>query len=238
MQIADRLDEVLMAIHQATSRSRRAQGEVRLVAVSKKKPVEALREYEQAARAQGIPVIFGENYLQELKLKKSFLAPGSLVHMIGPLQSNKVTDAVRYSDVIESVHSAKILMLIAKAARAIGKVQPIFLQVNIGDDPNKSGFARVDVQSAVDVAVAHRDALELVGLMTITPYEEDPELTRRYFAALAGLRRDLIAAGSAHCFSGGHIALSMGMSADYPVAIEEGADFVRIGTALFGERQE
>jgi pyridoxal phosphate enzyme (YggS family) len=156
--------------------------------------------------------------------------------MIGPLQSNKVKDAVRYSDVIESVHSTRIMLLIAEAARAIGKVQYIFLQVNIGSDPNKSGFAEEEVKPAIELAAVHRDALELVGLMTITPYEEDPELTRRHFTALADVRRDLVNSGLARQFSGGRIALSMGMSADYPVAIEEGADFVRIGTALFGER--
>lgn len=236
MSIADRLEEVWVAIREAACRSGRAEGEVRLVAVSKKKPIEDLHEYEKAAQARGIPVIFGENYLQELKHKSGALAPESQVHMIGPLQSNKVKDAVRYSDVIESVHSTRIMLLIAEAARAIGKVQSIFLQVNIGSDPNKSGFAEEEVKPAIELAAVHRDALELVGLMTITPYEEDPELTRRYFAELAGLRRDLVNSGLARQFSGGRIALSMGMSADYPVAIEEGADFVRIGTALFGER--
>ena len=236
MSIADRLEDVWVEIGEAASRSGRAEGEVRLVAVSKKKPIEDLREYEKAAQAKGIPVIFGENYLQELKHKSEAISPESQVHMIGPLQSNKVKDAVRYSDVIESVHSTRILLLIAEAARVIGKVQSIFLQVNIGGDPNKSGFAEGEVKPAIELAAVHRDALELVGLMTITPYEEDPELTRRYFTELADLRRDLVNSGLGRQFSGGRIALSMGMSADYPVAIEEGADFVRIGTALFGER--
>lgn len=238
MQVADRLNTIWSAIEAAAQRSGRAASEITLVAVSKKKSVDELRAYEQAARTKGIPVVFGENYLQELKGKREALGAGIEIHMIGPLQSNKVKDSVALCDVIESVHSTKILMLIAEAARASSKVQKIFLQVNIGDDPNKSGFAEEEVREAIEMAAINRDAIELLGLMTITPFEEDPEMARRYFAELADLRTDLINEGFAEQFSNGRIRLSMGMSADFTIAIEEGANLVRVGTALFGERSK
>jgi pyridoxal phosphate enzyme (YggS family) len=236
MQVAERLDRVWSAIEAAAQKSGRKACDITLVAVSKKKPLNELLDYEQAARAKGIPVVFGENYLQELKGKRDGLGSGIEIHMIGPLQSNKVKEAVRCCDLIESVHTTKILMLIAEAARSVGKVQKILLQVNIGDDPNKSGFGEDRVREAIEMAALNSDALELVGLMTITPFEEDPEMARRYFTELADLRRDLINQGLAEQFSHGRIRLSMGMSADFALAIEEGADFVRIGTALFGDR--
>jgi pyridoxal phosphate enzyme (YggS family) len=236
MQVAERLDTVWSAIEAAAQRSGRSPSEITLVAVSKKKSVDELRSYEQAARAKGFPVVFGENYIQELKGKREALGSGIEIHMIGPLQSNKVKDAVSLCDVIESVHNTKILMLIAEAARSRSKIQRIFLQVNIGDDPNKSGFTEEQVREAIEMAAVNRDAIELMGLMTITPFEEDPEMARRYFADLADLRSDLINEQFAVQFSDGRIRLSMGMSADFSIAIEQGADLVRVGTALFGER--
>jgi uncharacterized pyridoxal phosphate-containing UPF0001 family protein len=156
--------------------------------------------------------------------------------MIGPLQSNKVKEAVLYSDVIESVHSEKILNLIADHAQRLGKRQRIMLQVNIGRDPLKSGFDPSGVVSAITLASARERDLELVGLMTITPYEAEPEETRVYFKAMRELRDALVGEGLHHRFSSSRVLLSMGMSGDYQVAIEEGADLVRVGTAIFGAR--
>ena len=236
MRIAERLDSVWNAIDAAAQRSGRSARDITLVAVSKKKPVSDLTEYEQAARSKGIAVVFGENYLQELKGKRESLGAGVQIHMIGPLQSNKVKDAVRCCDVIELVHTAKILLMIAEAARSLRKLQKVFLHVNIGDDPNKSGFVAAEVRDAIELAAVNSDAIDLLGLMTITPFEEEPEMVRHYFTELADLRRDLINQGLAEQFMGGRIRLSMGMSADFVIAIEEGADVVRVGTALFGAR--
>ena len=156
--------------------------------------------------------------------------------MIGPLQSNKVRDAVALCDVIQSVHSLKVLALIAKEADRIGKRQRIFLQVNIGEDPAKSGFLAKDIDEALATVEEHITSLQLEGLMTILPYAEDPEKARPHYRKLAELRHSLELRGLTRMFQRGWILLSMGMSNDFRVAIEEGADLVRVGTALFGER--
>lgn len=236
MQIARRLEAVRGEIARAAERSGRSFADITLVAVSKKKSIDEMREYQVAAEALGIPVVFGENYLQELKAKKPLLASAALVHMIGPLQSNKVRDAVALCDVVESVHSVKTLELVAKEARHIGKKQAIFLQVNIGQDAAKSGFAADEISAIVKCLSQYADAVEVLGLMTITPYYEIPEQARGDFKRMSRLRADLYAGGGNTLFANETILLSMGMSADFEIAIEEGADLVRIGTALFGER--
>lgn len=237
MPIGSNLGLVLNSISSAAKSADRVASDITLVAVSKKKPLEDLRAYEIAAREYGVPCVFGENYLQELKEKRVGMGDFACFHMIGPLQSNKVKEAVLYSDVIESAHSEKILTLVAKYAHQIGKRQKIMIQVNIGRDPLKSGFDPNDVESAITLATAHERDLELVGLMTITPYEADPEETRPYFKAMRELRDSLVARGLQQYFTSSRVLLSMGMSADYHVAIQEGADIVRVGSALFGARE-
>ncbi|MEY4701112.1 MAG: hypothetical protein RL326_1299 [Pseudomonadota bacterium] len=237
MSIASNLELVLDSIESAAKAPGRSASDITLVAVSKKKPLEDLRAYEIAARERRVPCVFGENYLQELKIKRAGMGDFACFHMIGPLQSNKVKEAVLYSDVIESVHSEKILNLIADHARRVGKRQKIMLQVNIGRDPSKSGFEPSEVAEAIAVAGTHKENVELVGLMTITPYEAEPEETRVYFRAMRELRDALIADGLEKHFTSSRVLLSMGMSGDYHVAIEEGADIVRVGTALFGARE-
>jgi pyridoxal phosphate enzyme (YggS family) len=236
--LASRLEGILKRIEAAATRVGRDPKEITLVAVSKLKPAELMRDYLESALRFGVRVVFGENYLQELCLKISELGAVGEFHLIGPLQSNKVKQAVRSADVIESVHSEKILEALAKEAKAIGKRQSIYLQVNIGLDPAKSGFLADQVLSAINLASERSDSVSLLGLMTITPYygEGQGESARRDFIALRGLRDSLVAAGAARFFDGGQIALSMGMSSDFEVAIEEGADLVRIGSAIFGER--
>jgi len=234
--IADRLSLVIKKIDLAATRAGRRVDEITLVAVSKKQSAESMVEYAEAANSLGIAVVYGESYLQELRSKSSQLPEGASVHLIGPLQSNKIKEGVKLADVIESAHSLKALELIAKEARAIGKKQRVFIQVNIGSDPKKSGFTAESLNDAFQVAGRNEDALILEGLMTITPFYDEPENARKDFRSMNQLREDLVRSGANRMFSGGKITLSMGMSADFEIAIEEGADLVRVGTALFGSR--
>lgn len=249
--IAERLHDTARLIRDAYARAQRQDAEgnsqeqhweraptcgITCVAVSKTRAPQEMNEYAQAARAEGIQVIFGESYLQEYRQKASHLSDYDEVHLIGPLQSNKVREAVASFDLIHSVHSEKILALIAREAARIGKRQRILLQVNIGEDPRKSGFAVADVERILSLVEGEAASVQLEGLMTITPFYDNPEDARGDFRAMANLRRELLQKGWQGVFQGGEIRLSMGMSGDFAVAIEEGADFVRIGTALFGAR--
>jgi pyridoxal phosphate enzyme (YggS family) len=237
MTIADRLDCVLLSLDRALARSERDRSGVMLVAVSKKQPVTLMHEYLEAATARRLSVVFGENYVQELKTKRSQFSQNQVFHLIGPLQSNKIRDAVRHADVIQSVHSLSVLQGIADEAQKQGKQQRIFLQVNIGDDPNKSGFQSSEIPEILSQVAKHASSLSLVGLMTITPYYDEPEDARPDFTRMRRLKEELQATALRDVFEGRNILLSMGMSADFHIAIEEGADVVRVGTALFGERQ-
>jgi pyridoxal phosphate enzyme (YggS family) len=236
VSIEARLKGVLHGLQGAATKVGRDPSKISLIAVSKTKPVEVMREYADVARKLSLPILFGENYLQEIKEKQPQLPGGSELHMIGPLQSNKVRDAVRLCDVIESVHSAKVLELIAKEAARIEKRQRILLQVNIGHDEKKSGFTPEGLGNALTIYEKNLKYLQLEGLMTILPYEEDPEASRPHFKAMAELRGELIAQARGALFYNHTILLSMGMSDDFGIAIEEGADIVRVGTAIFGER--
>jgi pyridoxal phosphate enzyme (YggS family) len=134
------------------------------------------------------------------------------------------------------VHSLKVLELVAKEAARINKRQRILLQVNIGADEKKSGFTPDELSEALSACERLANDISVEGLMTILPYDENPEASRPHFKAMAALRDRLIAEGRARIFQNTTILLSMGMSDDFDVAIEEGADVVRVGTAIFGER--
>ena len=218
----------IAAIHErmnaAKLRSRLGQA-VQLVAVTKGQPEAVLQQFLSIQAQSAAPVLFGENYVQEWQQKRTALAGSYEVHLIGPLQSNKASKAVALFDVIESVHSEKILVALAHEAEKIGKTQGIFLQVNISGDEAKAGFAAEEIQQAVTRAKSFRHLL-LLGLMTITRDYAVAEAARADFRALRELRDSVDPA----------LGLSMGMSGDFEVAIEEGATVVRIGTALFGPR--
>jgi len=237
MKVVERLDQVLLSLDRAAARALRVRNDITLIAVSKKQPTVLMHEYTQAASARGIHVFFGENYVQELKAKRAEFTQGQQFHLIGPLQSNKIRDAVRYADVIQSVHSVSVLKGIADEARKQGKRQQIFIQVNVGNDPRKSGFQSTEIPAALSEVAENSLSLSVLGLMTITPYYDDPEQARPDFSRMRKLRDELQAAGLVDVFENKRALLSMGMSADFHIAIEEGADVVRVGTALFGERQ-
>jgi pyridoxal phosphate enzyme (YggS family) len=202
---------------------------VKLVAVSKTVPAERVRKAVEG----GISVL-GENYIQEAREKIEALQDlGVSWHFIGHLQSNKAKYAVRLFDMIHSVDSIKLARELDKQAAKKGKVQDILIQVNTGKEASKSG---VYEEKALDlVRQAGRMAhLSVKGLMTLPPYFNAPEKVRPYFRALRELR-DRIQAEELPGVAMGE--LSMGMTGDFEAAIQEGATLVRIGTAIFGERQ-
>jgi pyridoxal phosphate enzyme (YggS family) len=217
---------VLDRIAAACTRAGRDPGAVTLVAVSKTVPADALRDAVEAGLS-----LFGENRVQE-GLAKSPEVPGARWHLVGPLQSNKARRAMTVFEVIESVDSVELAGRLDRLARDLrpGQRYPILLQVNVDDDPAKAGFDPADLPRAVD-SIEGMGALEVRGLMTIGRLVDRPEEARGTFRALRETSGRLRAAGARIGSD-----LSMGMTDDFELAVEEGATIVRVGRALFGER--
>lgn len=193
----------------------------KLVAVTKTVPAEVIWEAEDLGLRD-----FGESYIQEAQGKVQALKglAGVRWHMLGHLQRNKARLAVELFDVIQSVDSVRLVEALERHAGDMGKVLGVYLQVNVSGEGQKSGIAPEGLGELVQ-AVRSAGHLQLEGLMTIPPYDDDPDASRVHFRALKAL-------AERYCING----LSMGMSGDYEVAIEEGATLVRVGTAIFGER--
>lgn len=225
-QIAANLARVRERVGRAAGRAGRRAEQVTLVAVSKAFPAEAIRAaYEAGLRH------FGENRVQEWESKQPHLAGFDAVwHLIGHLQGNKARRAARLFDRVDSVDSLPLAQKMDMAAAAEGKRLPVLIEVHTGGEATKSGVDEKDLPALAEgvTALAH---LELLGLMTIPPFFEKAERTRPYFRRLRELRDELSAR-----LGGPLPLLSMGMSHDFEVAIEEGATEIRAGTALFGER--
>lgn len=232
-EIANNYEKIMLAIEGACRRSGRVPEEITLVAVSKRQPVARVQCYLELLQSRNMTPVLGENYVQEFARKRTELRSPFLSHLIGPLQSNKAREAVRLFDVIESVHSEKTALAINKAAEAAGKVQDIFLQVNISSDSAKSGFEAGQCAEFVLEKLTQLKAVSLKGLMTITREYVRVEDVRPDFAALRGLRDNILKQSGPSLQS---LQLSMGMSVDYVIAIEEGANLIRVGSALFGAR--
>ena len=215
---AQRLDEVGGAIGRAARLARRSPADVTLIAVSKTHGADSIRPLIDAGQRD-----FGENRVQEAKDKWPALkveAPDLRLHLIGRLQSNKAGEAVALFDAVHSVDRLSLVTALAEAMATQGRRPDCFLQVNLGDEPQKGGCAVVDLAALVE---ASREAgLPVTGLMCIPPADVEPA---PYFALLAKL-------GRRHGLAG----LSMGMSADFETAVAIGATHVRVGTALFGDR--
>lgn len=213
------LERVHASIAAACRRAGRSPSDVLLVAVSKTMPIERVA----AAIEAGVAAL-GENRVQEAKEKIESLGHPVPWHLIGHLQSNKARDAVRLFDCIQSVDGLDLAAEIDRRAHAEGRAVDALVEVNLAEEPQKDGVRPGDLKALLDAmgALGH---VRVRGLMAIPPAAEDPEATRPHFRRLRELR-DL--AGLAH--------LSMGMSADYAVAVEEGATIVRVGTAIFGPR--
>jgi pyridoxal phosphate enzyme (YggS family) len=222
-EIAQRLAAVRARITDAAQRSGHAADEIKLVLASKTQPPEAIRSaYDASARD------FGENYVQEAATKLAAVGKldGARWHLIGHLQTNKAKLAVSIFDLIQSVDSTRLLSALAKAH----PTPPVraLVEVNLGGEATKTGVAPDSVEALIEAA---RDRVEIIGLMTIPPPGATLAATRGYFAQLRGMR-DRLAAHSGLALS----ELSMGMTDDFEIAIEEGATIVRVGRAVFGER--
>jgi pyridoxal phosphate enzyme (YggS family) len=224
--IRDRIDRVRQAIAAAARRAGRDPDGVRLVAVTKTVPPERIRE----AVAAGLTV-FGENRVQEARDKIPALPPELTWHMVGALQRNKARLAARLFGMIESVDRMSLARTLSDAA---GAPLPVLVQVNIGREPQKAGV-HPDGLPELLRQLAGLDGIAVRGLMAIPPWEDDPEASRPHFRAL----RELAAAMRRLEIAGVALdELSMGMTSDYEVAIEEGATLVRVGTAIFGPRPD
>jgi len=225
--IAQNLKITRERIVAAEKRAARMPGSVELLAVSKKWSAEVIAEAAAAGQ-----LAFGENRVQELVAKVPVLAPDLRWHLIGHLQKNKVKKVLPLVGDIHSIDSLSVLRAVDREAGKIGVRRRIFLQVNIGEDPAKHGFQAEELaENGVLEACDGLENLDLAGLMTIPPFSETAEGARRYFAALRELR-DKVTARTGTALPG----LSMGMSGDYEVAIEEGATVVRVGSSIFGQR--
>ncbi|MGH2736510.1 MAG: YggS family pyridoxal phosphate-dependent enzyme [Actinomycetota bacterium] len=224
MNLVERLEQVRRRIDDAAQRSGRSGGDVTLVAVSKTFPADVLID----AVAAGV-TDFGENRAQELREKLAVVGDKARWHFIGPLQTNKVRHVVGHAALVHSVDRPGLAEAIARRARGLGIVQDVLLEVNIAGDPAKHG---VEPGSAVAAATAvdELDGVAVRGLMTMPPWPDSPEESRPYYKELAALGARLTAARP------GAGELSMGMSRDFEVAVEEGATLVRVGEALFGPR--
>ena len=230
MLLADHLRAVEDRIAAACDRAGRARNEVTLIAVSKTKPVEAIRE----ALAAGVQV-FGENRVQELRDKYEALSDEALSwHLIGTLQSNKVKylPAIQTLSMIHSVDNEKLALEIERQGEKHDRVFDVLLEVNMAMEETNAGLAPEDTEALLR-KIAPLSHLNVRGLMTIAPFTENAESNRAFFA---GLRELMARLNALEILSAPMRELSMGMSGDYEVAIEEGATFVRVGTAIFGER--
>jgi pyridoxal phosphate enzyme (YggS family) len=219
-RIGASLTMVRARIDTAARASGRAAADITLVAVSKTHPASSIEDALRAGQRH-----FGENRVQEAAAKFPALRaawPDLRLHLIGGLQTNKAEDAVRLSDVIESLDRPKLADAIARAADRAGRVPDLLVQVNIGDEPQKSGVPTAEADAFIALC-GTRFGARLRGLMCIPPAAADPA---PHFAALAAL-------AARH----GLGVLSMGMSADFEVAIRAGATHVRVGSALFGSRK-
>jgi len=226
-QIARNLEETRGRLAAAALRAGRDPAAVRLVAVTKTVSLDRLQEAVAAGQTH-----FGENYLQEAKAKIAALGAGLTWHFVGHLQSNKAKAAVEFFDLIHSVDRLRLARALEEAAARRGKVQDILIQVNLAGEESKSGAAPSDVENLMR-EISRMSHLRVQGLMTMPPWFPDPEEVRPYFQALRELRERLRSLG---LVAGNLPELSMGMTGDFEVAVEEGATLVRIGTAIFGAR--
>jgi len=229
--IAQRLHQITQRVEAACRRCGRQPGSVVILAATKTRTPEELLQ----AAAAGL-THFGENYVQELLAKRQAIDKAGFAnvswHMIGHLQRNKVKYLVPGVTLIHSLDSVALAEEIEKRAARAGIRQPVLLEVNLAAEATKSGVAPEGLPALAE-RVLELPHLDLQGLMAMPPYSEDPEDSRPYFQALRGLADSLRAQGIP---AENLRHLSMGMSGDYEVAVEEGATIIRLGTALFGPR--
>ncbi len=226
MSIAENIARLRDEIASAAKRAGRNEDEIALMAVSKMHPFEAILEaYETGQR------LFGENRVQEFEQKSPHVAAleGAMFHLIGPLQSNKTNKTAELFDAIDAVDALKIAQRLDAAAKERNKRLPLLIEVKLSHEESKHGIAPAELGALLD-AINDLAAVDVVGLMTVPPWSEDAEAARPYFRELRRLRDEAVRTHPKLT------QLSMGMSNDFRVAIEEGSTCVRVGTAIFGRR--
>lgn len=227
VDVAANCQQILQRINEAAIKCGRDSHGIKLLAASKSQGVSFIRE----AIAAGVR-LFGENYVQEAKAKREEIKDPVEWHMIGHLQRNKVKAAMELFDLIQSLDSVELARELDKEGKKKGKTARAFVEVNLGGEESKSGIPKEKVASLLQ-EVGKLSHLRIEGLMVVPPFRENPEEVRPYFRALKEMQADLKTLNIPNVSLR---ELSMGMTHDYPVAIEEGATLVRIGTAIFEPR--
>ena len=225
--IQENLEFVKSMIHNACQESKRKETEITLIAVSKTKPLSMLEAAYQCGCRD-----FGENKVQELLEKAEVLPKDIRWHMIGHLQRNKVKYIIGKTALIHSVDSVRLAQEISKEAGKKEITVSILIEVNIGSEESKYGVAPEQAEELIR-EISQFPYLKIEGFMAVAPYTEDAELNRQYFERLRDLSVDIKSKNIDNVYMD---VLSMGMSGDYAVAIQEGATMVRVGTGIFGER--
>lgn len=219
------ISRVRQRLSEAAKKSGRSEQDIKLVAVTKTVPIELI----EAAWRAGLTV-FGENRVQEA-LPKIDALPEVCWHFIGRLQTNKAREVVGRFDLVQSLDRWKLAEVLQKRAEKINVLQEVLVQVNLAGEEQKGGISPLELEDFLE-AVRELPNLRVKGLMTVPPYSANPEEVRPYFRRLAALFKSVAIPGVEMKY------LSMGMSGDFEVAVEEGANMVRIGSAIFGERLE
>jgi PLP dependent protein len=225
VDVAANYRKIMDRISEAALKAGRNPQEIKLLAAAKSQSIESIR----AAIAAGVGLV-GENYVQEAEHKRQAISQPVEWHMIGHLQRNKVQPALKTFDLVQSLDSAALALELEKEGKKRGKTVRTLVEVNLGDEQSKSGVAQDAVVELLK-RVGDLAHLRVEGFMAIPPFRENPEEVRPFFNALKNLQAEL------QCLKIPNVVLnelSMGMTQDYPVAVEEGATIVRIGTALFG----
>ena len=228
VDVAANYRKIMDRISEAALKAGRNPQEIKLLAAAKSQSIESIR----AAIAAGVGLV-GENYVQEAEHKRQAISEPVEWHMIGHLQRNKVQPALKTFDLVQSLDSAALALELEKEGKKRGKTVRTLVEVNLGDEQLKSGVAQDAVLELLK-RVGDLAHLRVEGFMAIPPFRENPEEVRPFFTALKNLQAEL------QCLKIPNVVLnelSMGMTHDYPVAVEEGATIVRIGTALFGPRK-
>ncbi len=225
--IAENLERVREQIAQAAAKVGRAPGEVELVAITKTHAAEKVREAIQAGQS-----LFGESRVQEGRAKIPELPSAIRWHFVGHLQKNKIRHALPLFEMIHSIDSLALAQEVNRIAEEEGMHPRVLLEINVAGEGSKFGFAPDKLREQMEELLA-LPRLSVLGLMTIPPLSEEPEASRKYFIQLRELRDRLQTE-----FRVDFAQLSMGMTQDYAVAVEEGATLVRVGTAIFGERSK
>ena len=225
--VTENLQSIEQRIRAACQRAGRDRSEVTLISVTKTKPVSMLEEAYAAGERN-----FGENKVQEILAKAPELPQDITWHMIGHLQTNKVRQVITRAGMIHSIDSEKLAETVSREAVKAGICMPVLIEVNAAGEESKFGVSPEETEELIR-RIAPLPGIRVRGLMTIAPYTEDPETNRPYFAALKRLCLDI---SQKSIDNVDMYELSMGMTGDFEVAIEEGATFIRIGSGIFGER--